>query len=1190
MDTTAMYNGSTDIPTQFLIALLLTPSKNEITISLSWAKVDITERIISFIEIALSKKDNVWLNGFYPCSERQFEIPWWAGIKLMLTRLERFEMFKFIPSHCHGNSIWTRHFDVFISLNYLAIEACESITGITMIRSPCTDFEAKLRAVDETSKQLGSTPRFTTGGSLCPDDPNFDLAITRTKFIDPTFPPNDSSLFLKSKKSTPETDIVWIRACELAPEPCLFANGKVSASVIQGTLSDPWLVSAVAALTIHPTLISRVIPHSESQDFINDPQSRKRGNYYKGYYKSPDLHPSLFRFRFHTFGSWIEVLIDDYLPCHPPTASSPHPTLAGSRSKDPNEFWVALLEKAYAKLMGGYEGLRGVRGCSAFVDLSGNVPEMVDLKNQEGLLNFLGPGVGVEITSPNNSPGAESNGGISSSGGGSKVMSVAGMYADPLFYVMRKEMSRGSLMSCSMQNEENGNQENDLGLVYGHSYAISAVLNIKVRMSNMRRRKVKLVKLRNPWGDKDGKAGGYTGAWAEWSPEWQLVTKRELKRLNLEFDDDGAFFMSFDDFLKNFTSLIICRQLDTPSSLSKNSKTLTAQFFSAWDKSKRTAGGCINYPLSFTDNPQYLIQLDEPSELMVSLMQKDSRWAAMESGWNVASTGLSNMGGQLQKIEKGGGDGIDRSGWSPGSSQGTLRTSVTTVHESAANPGGPKPPPRSSTMYQMGSTAAPPSISATASGFDAIQSYSLAPGYSTLPSGKPPLQSQTLPTLSTPSSTSPHDTSQRPSVATLEPSSASQTTPSSFFGISLTSLFSSPTPQPPHAPQPPSPPTPPINETLHPPHLSIGFALLRVEENRKYRIHTPAFEVVHLTTYVNAREMFGRVPSLRAGRYVLLPTTFEPGREGEFWMRVAIRGKTKGGVGRGGVRELVEDGPVGRWGRGWVGKVFGGEMGSVGRSLSTGVGMAGGGGSTYPIGVFRAEVVHCLDLARQKVLGEGADPYCILRFSEPKAINPHMASSFVTTGYVGASWGIGPTSQGSNADLTNNNNTYGSPNDSVTNPGNDNSINGANPTHNSTSPTFINPITSLFSLNPSSSNNNNAPTPPTPRPTRLRLSCPRTRVHKSTLNPIFDSGFMFPVSRPREAWLQLEVWNRYPLRTLDRFMGCAVVRVEDYMRAERCERTWEIDLALRPSSSYPNANVKGSVRLRVRYESSLDYL
>ncbi|CAB1351403.1 unnamed protein product, partial [Coregonus sp. 'balchen'] len=157
-------------------------------------------------------------------------------------------------------------------------------------------------------------------------------------------------------------------------------------------------------------------------------------------------------------------------------------------------------------------------------------------------------------------------------------------------------------------------------LVKGHAYSVTGVDEVVYR-GNM----TKLVRIRNPWGEIE-----WTGAWSDNSREWESVDRSVRGRLQNR-SEDGEFWMSFSDFLREFTRLEICNLTADALEATQQKKWSSAVYQGEWRRGS-TAGGCRNFPATFWINPQFKIDLQHPDtagqsdcSFLVALMQKDRR-------------------------------------------------------------------------------------------------------------------------------------------------------------------------------------------------------------------------------------------------------------------------------------------------------------------------------------------------------------------------------------------------------------------------------------------------------------------------------------------------------------------------------------------------------------------------------------
>ncbi|XP_029372612.1 calpain-5a [Echeneis naucrates] len=397
-------------------------------------------------------------------------------------------------------------------------------------------------------------------------------------FEDPLFPTTDQSLFYQSNQIG---RVTWKRPKELSSNPHLFVDGISAHDLHQGQLGNCWFVAACSSLASRESLWQKVIPDWKDQEWDDD---------------KPESYAGIFHFRFWRFGEWVDVVIDDQLP-------TVNGELIYCHSNDSNEFWSALVEKAYAKMCGCYEALDGGNTADALVDFTGGVSEPMDL---------------VE--------------------GGFKDDEEK---RNELFERVLKVHNRGGLISCSIRATSAADMEARLacGLVKGHAYAVTDVRRVRLGhglLAYFRSDKLTMIRMRNPWGQRE-----WNGAWSDSSEEWQRVSKSEREKIGVTVQDDGEFWMTFDDFIANFTDLILCRLINT-SYLSLHKTWEEAVMQGSWsrhdDPLLNRAGGCVNNKHSFVQNPQYVFDVKKPEdEFLICLQQRDRRATLSEGrGENLA--------------------------------------------------------------------------------------------------------------------------------------------------------------------------------------------------------------------------------------------------------------------------------------------------------------------------------------------------------------------------------------------------------------------------------------------------------------------------------------------------------------------------------------------------------------------------
>jgi Ca2+-binding EF-hand superfamily protein len=287
------------------------------------------------------------------------------------------------------------------------------------------------------------------------------------KWEDPDFPAVSKSLYpTEPSKAAPITQ--WRRASELSSNPRLFVDTIDEGDVMQGALGDCWFLSALSVLATSPDDLVR--------------------NLFVGSY--PEY--GFYQVTIYKDGDWRVATVDDRIPC----GASGRPYFASCR--DPNEFWVPILEKAYAKLHGSYGAIESGNICDGLVDMTGESSEAMDI-----------------------------------------------VATDQFWKTLVSAQQEGYLMGCSSAHGNRGvEEESPLGILQNHAYGVMQIHEIRGN---------RLLRVRNPWGSHEWK-----GRWSDGAKEWTPQLQQELHAV---FGDDGSFFMCFDDFCQQFNRLYVLRMM-----------------------------------------------------------------------------------------------------------------------------------------------------------------------------------------------------------------------------------------------------------------------------------------------------------------------------------------------------------------------------------------------------------------------------------------------------------------------------------------------------------------------------------------------------------------------------------------------------------------------------------------------------
>lgn len=300
--------------------------------------------------------------------------------------------------------------------------------------------------------------------------------------------------------------------------------------IIQGSVGDCWLLSAISALSEFEGAIATLFRNTR---YVKD---------------LPKNSPQKYIITLYDMKTWqpVDIEVDERL-CMKPDGSD----LLGCHPSYDGELWACYVEKAVAIHCGGWDEIDGGQCTHAWRLLTGCKYQYTFMNSGDNQFQCLGKfNPNTKEWDPLENSGHKGSQGLwpmdwPEVGGGGDKRAKCGL--NEMFERMCAWDDQNYVMAAGTKAGSDTNTTD--GIVDGHAYTVITCLNDVAGTEH------DLIKVRNPWGK-----GEFTsGQWCDDGPGWtdypQVKNVCKPTKAN-----DGVFWLSKEEFFKYFRTVYLCAQ------------------------------------------------------------------------------------------------------------------------------------------------------------------------------------------------------------------------------------------------------------------------------------------------------------------------------------------------------------------------------------------------------------------------------------------------------------------------------------------------------------------------------------------------------------------------------------------------------------------------------------------------------